>query len=764
MRLAVAAVLVALLATLAAKLVRVQSDFTAFLPESTTTEQRLLVAQLRDGFVSRLMLVALEGAGEEKLAAASRKLAADLAAAPEFAFVSNGATLASAGLLDTLLAHRYALSPAITRDSFGMEGLRAALEERLSELSAPFASPTRRLLQRDPTGELGAIAKALLPQSQPATREGVWFDKAGKRALLVAQTRAPGFDSVAQDAAMRRVQQAAANADPAVRVVLTGPGVFAAESHRVIERDVEWLGFASVGAVLALLLYVYRAPSAIALVATPVALGLLAGVLAVQMAFGSVHAITLGFGATLVGEAVDYPNYVLVQSQGGDREAMRSLGGTLALAVLTTVASALALALSGFKGLAQLGVLTMVGVLVAGIATRWLVPWLARGRAPVAHPLPLPSEMPLLRSKVARASTAVAAVAALGALAAAHPDWRERDLASLSPIPAELRARDTELRAEMGAPEVSYLVATRGGTEDQALATAEALRPVLDGARDQGVIRGYDSPAALLPSAATQRARLEALPARDALAANLRAALKGLPFKPEAFEPFLADAEAARAAAPVTRATYAGTPLGAKLDALVVTLDGTWLTLTPLSGVADAKRLSEALAAVPGARLVNLKDVSTDMVDGYLHASLSQVALGAALIAALLAAGLHSVRRAWHVAFPNLAALAITAGALVALGVKLSVFHLVALLLVLGIGLNYALFLEAAGLEPHRRDRVRQALALCVATTVITFGILATSATPVLRAIGATVALGSMMALLLAAVWARPAAPRASPA
>ena len=74
-------------------------------------------------------------------------------------------------------------------------------------------------------------------------------------------------------------------------------------------------------------------------------------------------------------------------------------------------------------------------------------------------------------------------------------------------------------------------------------------------------------------------------------------------------------------------------------------------------------------------------------------------------------------------------------------------------LLVLGIGLNYALFLEAAGLEPERRERVRQALALCVATTVLTFGLLAASATPVLRAIGATVALGALLALILAAVW-----------
>jgi len=47
MRLAAVAAVFALLAFALAKTVRVQSDFTAFLPRTTTAEQRLLVAQLR---------------------------------------------------------------------------------------------------------------------------------------------------------------------------------------------------------------------------------------------------------------------------------------------------------------------------------------------------------------------------------------------------------------------------------------------------------------------------------------------------------------------------------------------------------------------------------------------------------------------------------------------------------------------------------------------------------------------------------------------
>ena len=105
-------------------------------------------------------------------------------------------------------------------------------------------------------------------------------------------------------------------------------------------------------------------------------------------------------------------------------------------------------------------------------------------------------------------------------------------------------------------------------------------------------------------------------------------------------------------------------------------------------------------------------------------------------------------------AAPAAAALVLTVMVLVASGQRLSVFHLVALLLVLGIGLNYALFLERPPADAAERARTRLALAVCSISTVATFGFLALSATPVLNAIGSTVALGALLSLLLAALWA----------
>ncbi len=747
------------LAALATSRVRIEADFSAFLPPSATAEERLLVAQLREGIVSRLMLMALEGGDDRTLAQASRALATRLAADPAFEFVTNGGREQFATQAEALMRHRYALSPQVEARRFTQEGLREALEESLANLASPAGILTRATLARDPTGELQALLSRLSPGAGPAQRHGVWFSADGRHAFLLAQTKAAGFDSEGQAEAMAKVRAALAQSSPNVSLTMSGPGVFAAESRRLIRADTVKLGYWSAGLILLLLVVVYRSPLAIGLVLVPTALGLVAGVLVVQALFGSVHAITLAFAATLVGESVDYPSYVLLNASPGETaaRAARRVGRTLMLAVLTTVASALALALSSFQGLAQLGVLTMVGVVVAGLASHRLIPWLLGDRVLAFPRLAIPTSARLAASRwPSRIAMAAVAVAAAG-LVATHPAWWERELAALSPVPASLRALDASLRREMGAPEVSVFLASTGKTEAGALEAAEAMHEPLERWRGEGLLGSFDSPARYVPAPATQAARRAALPEATTLEANLRAALKGLPYRPDAFDPFLKDVAAARSAAPVTRASFKGTALGARLNSQLIDFDGQWLALTSVGGVTDVARLATAVenAGAGRTRLVDLKRVSSDMLENFRREALQQATIGALLILVLLAVGLASPRRAVRVAVPVAGALVLTVATLALLGHRLGVFHLVALLLVLGIGLNYALFFERPPEDEEERARTRLALALCSASTFITFGILATSATPVLRAIGASVAIGAAYSLLLAAVWAR---------
>src|SRR6185503_16812901 len=97
----------------------------------------------------------------------------------------------------------------------------------------------------------------------------------------------------------------------------------------------------------------------------PVVSGALAGIAAVSAVFGNVHGITLGFGTALIGEAVDYSIYLFVQSeQGGSdqRNWIQRFWPSIRLGVLTSTFGFASLLLSGFPGLAQLGLYAIAGL------------------------------------------------------------------------------------------------------------------------------------------------------------------------------------------------------------------------------------------------------------------------------------------------------------------------------------------------------------------------------------------------------------------
>ena len=719
------------------------ADLGAFLPPGITPTQALLLEQMKSGAASRVVLVALGGAGEERLAAASRSLAAELRASGLFASVQNGEDESLRADREAFMNYRYVLSPAVSAERFSAQGLRTSLESALGELATQPAGPLRTLLPRDPTGELRRIVERL-PAAAPAKRDGVWFSADGARAMLVAETVAGGFDALAQQEAIERIRSAV---DSSLTLEMSGAGVFAAASRAAVEREAWLLSLVSGSLILLLLLRIYRRPRIVALCFVPVATGILVGIATVSLAFGNVHAITLGFGATLIGEAVDYPSYACLNAAPGEtlQRALERIWPTLRLAVLTTVLGGLTMLLSSFTGLAQLGLLTMSGVLAAGLVTSDVVPALA-GRAPVTERLfSVPGALERGIARLRGLTPVLWLLVVGGAVvlyAERHRLW-EDDLQAMNPVP-ERKAADRELRRELGVPDVRHLLVLRGKDREAALERAEEVEAKLEALVRRGVLRGYDLATRYVPSQAAQQERIASLPDARTLRANLEKALVGLPFQRGVFEPFLREVEESRQRGPLDAEKLRGTALGIKLQTLVLPSGPEWVVLVPLYGVADAQALA---AEVP---VFDLKAESERLLAGYRREALRLTGIGMAAILVALALGLRRPRAVLQVMLPVLLALVLTAAVLLLAGQRLTVFHLIAMLLVMGIGLNYALFFN----RPEGKSPLFALLVTC-GTTVLAFGTLAWSSNPILHAIGLTVTLGSAAAFLASAALAR---------
>ncbi len=744
--------------------VSITADLAVFLPPSATPAQRVLLGQVREGAVSRLMLIALEGESGPSLARLSRELVRELRAGGLFSYVENGGAALVRREQEVLFEHRYLLSPATRPSRFSAEGLKAALRENLMLLASPAGALVRQLLPEDPTGAARDLARLLAPEAAPDTRYGVWFSPEGKRALLMGQTKAPAFDANGQQRAMEAIREALARAKPGhARVLLSGPGVFTAQTRETVETEAWRLSLLAAVLVFAILAAAHRSAGAVAASLLPVISGLIVGITAVCLGFDRLHGITLGFGATLIGEAVDYPSYLLTQAAGGETLAatLSRIGPTLRLAILTSIFGALAMALSSFEGLAQLGIFTIFGVMAAGLTTRWVLPALLPPRAGTLK-LRVPWFPGFAHGEKVRTLgrwfAAALTLAALAVLVSRHDRLWDDDLANLTPVPETAKALDHALREELRAPGVRYLVIARGASREGALQSSEAAAAWLRAGVASGWLAGFDAPSSYLPSQRTQELRRMALPDSTTLAKNLEEAVAESPFRKGSFEPFLAAIERTRAGRLLDLKDFSGTALELKVGALLFHSEDGWTALATLKGVKSPEALARE-ARRAGHEFLDLKAESNGLVSGYRNESLRLVALGLACIAGLLVAGLRSVTRAARVLVPVLAAVLIDAALLLVLGKKLSLFNLVSLLLVVGIGLNYALFFERPQRDAGERARTALSLTVCGATTLSAFGCLALSKTPVLHAIGVTVVLGSVLSLFLAAALAgRPAA------
>jgi predicted exporter len=762
LRLAGALFLLLLLAALLFRVVPIRAEMTDLLPPGRTPAAEFLLGELRSGAATTLLLAGIEGAPEPELARISRAVGDRLRLSAQFSFVGNGSLDLSDSERDLIFQYRYLLSPVGDPGAFGTEALKGRLAGLLEGLRSAASPLLARFGFADPTGAFFDLLRGWLGQSRVQLRGGAWFAEGADpaRALIVARSRASGLDTQAQAVAVEAFRAAFVAAGPgSARLLLSGPGVFGAEAAAAIRADVEMISVLSGLLILFFLWLRYRSPLMLLAVAVPLAAGTLAGVAAVGLAFGAVHGAALGFGMTMLGVVVDYPLLLITQRRPEESLAAtaRRIWPTLRLAAAAAALGLTGMMLSGFPILAQLGLFGAAGLLVGVAVTAGLLPWLLPGATLGARPLAGPLARGLTALRGAGWPALAVPLAGTVLLAAGGPRW-EDDLARLSPVPPGQLRLDEELRGQLGAPDVRGIIALAGLNAEEVLLRAEAVQRVLRPLVAAGVLGGFDSPAHYLPSLATQRARQAALPLPETMRPRLVEAAAGLPFRPGAFDRFLDSLAESRALPPLTVADLPRLPvLAARLDPLLSRRGEGWQGLVVPQDLRSPAALQAALDSLKDSSIlwVDVKAETQGVIALATRQALLWCGLGGLAVLALLALGL---RRGWRglplalwTAAPIAGALLVTLAALVLLRQRLTPFHLAALLLAAGVGMDYALFFgSAAGQRAEEADRTLSAVFTCTMTTLLTFGLLAFCATPVLRGIGLTVAIGVTAAFLLA--------------
>ncbi len=705
------------------------------------------------------------GTGRDTAISAARDFADQVAALPGTRSVSTPAT-ETARIAD-LRAYYAARGSGLLSDTDRQDLLAGdadvILRRALQALYDPTALVDGDSLRRDPFSlqprALMDIARRLGTESGIVTADGQIHVPVV--ATLDPALRRDGGEDTWVDA-VETLRRTLAT-ERALSVARTGQVFFAKEQRAKAKGDVQRIALLTgIGvAVMILLAFTSWVPLVVALLT--VGSGLVAGLAAVTVLFGTVHAIALVFGASLIGISVDYALHYLAQDprSGSRRARMRRIRPGLLLGLATSVLGFAALAFSPLGLLTQIAVYSAAGLIAACLTVLLVVPRLpdrpARALLPldrwmrklrrIQHRLaPAPRHRPILLGLLAIAG-------GVGALTLPADD----DIRRLGQGGPDLLADARTISATLGLAGAVQVIQVYGDDSQKVLRRTEAVRAALSPLIADGTLGGLIAPSDLIPSTATQEANRDlirsvlfpAVNAPDSAAFRLSAVLSRPVPPPPGDAPLLLPDPEVRHLLP---------------ELTMLLSDG--VGLVRLRDVRDPAALAEALAPLPGVELLDPRTALTDQFALYRHWAYGGL-LAAMAAGAALACGRHGLRNGLSLAGAPAGAVLVALVGSHLLGVPHNFFTTMALFLVFAIGADYALFLaeerecidtrdSPPAPPPDGAPAATLAVLLSLISSVLAFGLLATSAVPLVNAIGTVIALGLVAAWVLAPLLTAP--------
>lgn len=735
---------------------RVETDVSFFLPRSSSPQEQFLINQFRQGPGSKLLIVSLQGGDSKALAKASNSLTQKLKNDRAFVKVINSEDAVTPQMEKFLFSNRYLLSPTLHPDKFSPESLHKILSDTLGRMALLQGFMEKRYFNRDPTGEFLATLRSWTGKPMLNKKHGVWFSLDGKHAFLVVEIFAHGFDLNQFENAVNRIENRFDELKPdrSMTLNMAGPPAFAVASRQSIKRDATELSIIATCLVVGIIFTFYRSVLLVLLCSIPLLCGVMTSISAVVLIFGSIHGITLTFGIVIIGVAIDYPIHLFshIKNDEPPSEAMDRIWPTLRLGVLTTSLGYVSMIFSGFDGLIQLAIFAVCGLVSASLVTRHILPYITG----FSLRTPLVSTMPFELLSKNKIIFYVLLAGAISTLGFQRNELWENDVAQLSPIPDSQLALDRQVRKELNLPNVSYWVVVKGESEQSVLQLTESVSEKLQTLTNQGSISGFEAVTKYLPSMEKQSQRIKALPSSDQLKENFQLAQQGLPFRENAFEDFFEDISRVKKSGFLTSDRLKGTLFEAQVKKLLFNQDNFWFSLISFNGTVDEKLIAEAIGGFPIESVFALepRKTSNTMINRYRDRALLMFVGGCLIIAITLKVALRQWVSLGRVLIPIFGSVLTVMAVLATAKVQLSLFHLVSLLLVIGLGLDYTLFLNRKLELLEDQSKTNHALLVCNLSTVSVFGTLAFSTTPVLRAIGTTVAIGAFLCLWFSFIFA----------
>lgn len=709
---------------------------------------------------SQQRVVVLVGAADwDSAKRAADAYAAVLAHSPDVLQMTTVSTQTQSDWLAPFRQHSLFLMSAVQEGQLRDQPAQFWTDTALSALYRPFSGPKLGAWRDDPFGLFAGWVQERAQETPVRPRDGRLFvEGEGKQYVLLPLTlKMPAFSMDAQRTVMPLLAQAVAAAHkvvPQADVIASGVVLHAAAASEQAGSEVSTIGLGSLIGIVLLTWFSFRSIKPIGLILLSIGIGCAGALSVCWFLFGRVHLLTLVFGASLIGVAQDYGIYFLCNRLTADARLdsaalLKRLLPGLSLTLLAAVIGYAGLALTPFPGLQQMAVFSALGLVFAWLTVVCWFPALIRGgslkRGVLAQRYgALLSRWPRLTlDKRAIGICAVfVAMATIGGMRLGAND----DIRLLQNPPAHLIQDQIRLSKLLDAPTPVQFFLVRGASAEIVLQREEMLKRRLDPLIAQHKLDGYQAMSNWVPSLQSQHGR-HALVEQKLL--NDGGALTELAAKIGEDAGWIAATREhlLQHAAPLTVDAFLQTPASEPWRHLWLgEVDGVTASIVALRGLQNVNLalIAQAADGLQGVQWVDKVGEISSVLGHYRQTMAWVVAAAYLLVFVLLFVRYRG--RTWRVLAPTAAASMATLALLGWSGQDLQLFHILALMLLLGVGVDYGIFMQE---HPNRLDTTPWlAVGLSAANTILSFGLLALSHTPALRAFGLTMLVG------IALVWA----------
>lgn len=660
--------------------------------------------------------------------------------------------------------HRLSLLNSAQKSALLQNNMQELRQNARFDLYSPMGIANAALLQSDPWFlfkhyliSLPNPASNIAPHHQRMMThtDGSWW------IMLNASLKDDSFSITNQNKIIERLQKSknlVLNNFPNTQLFMTGMLFYAKAGADAAEHDITIIGFGSLLGIILLCWFTFRSLTPLVHILMSALIGFIAAFVVTQYVFGEVYLFTLVLGASLIGICVDYAFfYYADRLLGGAKwtatEGLKNIFSGISLGLLNIILAYAILAFTPFPGLRQLALFAIVGLTMAYATVVCAFPLLLK-----AQPIAAASVSPLLLrytnkylnlcSKLALPQ--IISIYAISALLAAGGIYRLKsndDIRILESLPAALTQTEKQIKAIIGSNLGMDFYVVTGSTPEQTLENEHKLLQSIDKIFPD-IVNKYMAINPYLPTLQEQKENfalittklldknllnyLQQIGVNKTQATKIQKNLTDIKFNPLTIDEWLQS--------PISkpmRFLWLG-KIESKFASVVLLSN----KLNSLNALA-LKKIGTELGF---ATYVNKGDEVSQIFKIYREKISKLLALAYAALFILLVAR-YSLKKAGYCFLPPVMSGALSLGALGWLGIPLTLFNVLALVLTLGIAVDYVVFFAET---KANYQSTMLATALSAIATLLSFGLLVCSTTPVIHHFGIVVLIGISSAFLLA--------------